>query len=178
MLFNLTHTMFNLKPGTTIGELYSSDWLVVMSVGMSCGTIYLINGWHGRAQPMVSNAISGQMVTIETWESNGNKTGKPHPSLVYISVSASRFPAVNSCLVFPQWWPVTCKPNNPFLPKLIRQRVAQETHADSAVINPAMIFGRFAKRFWSFKLKEPFECSEPNELLWQPAKWPQEQHRQ
>lgn len=39
----------------------SSDWLVVMSVGMSCEAISLINGWHRRAQPMVSNAISGQM---------------------------------------------------------------------------------------------------------------------
>ena len=38
--------------------------------------------------------------TIETWESNGNKTSKQHPSLIYISVSASRFPAVNSCLTF------------------------------------------------------------------------------
>lgn len=61
LLFNLTHTMFNLKPGTTVGELYSSDWLVVMSVRMSCGAIYLINGWHVRAQPIVSNTISGQM---------------------------------------------------------------------------------------------------------------------
>lgn len=34
----------------------------------------------------------------------------------------------------------------------------------AAVTNPAVVFGRFAKRFWSFKLKEPFEGSESKEL--------------